>query len=60
MAVCLLLMLRTCGSVSAELKEACSCASTVAVKDMCTYNVVAVCKDVCGYVSTADVKVVFA
>jgi hypothetical protein len=42
-AVHLLLMLRTCGSTSAEVKEVCSCDSTVAVKDVCTYNVVAVC-----------------
>jgi len=40
--VLLLLMLRTCGSTSAEVKEVCNCASTVAVKDVLTYNVVAV------------------
>ena len=36
-----------------------NCASTVAAKDVRTYNVVAVFKDVCGYVSAADVKDVF-
>jgi hypothetical protein len=41
-AVLLLLMLRTCGSTSAEVKEVCSCASTVTIKDVRTFNVVAV------------------
>jgi hypothetical protein len=35
-------MLRTCGSTSAEVKEVYSCALTVAVKDVHTYNVGAV------------------
>jgi hypothetical protein len=52
-------MLWTCGSTSAEVNEVRSCASTVAVKDVCTYNVVAVFKEVCDYVSTANVKDVF-
>ena len=51
----LLLMLRTCDSTSAEVKELCSCA----VKEMCTYYIFAVFKDVCGHMSTADVKDVF-
>lgn len=59
MALHLLLMLWTCGSTSAEVNEVRSCASTVAVKDVCTYNVVAVFKEVCDYVSTANVKDVF-
>jgi len=41
-SILILLMLRTCGSTSAEVKEVCNCASTVAVKDVHTYNVVAV------------------
>ena len=44
MAVHLLLMLRTCDSTSAEVKEVCS------------YSSAAVFEDVCGGTSTSDVK----